>query len=170
MCAGRVQLACTAAVAIGTVLYVVMVCLARVFRLCALRSRLRQGMFGYTLFGKTVSSNILNSFKDPSDVLVQIGRIAFLLVVTFAFPLIVCVALLVVLRVRCVRSRSLTRAHVQLPVSHEPAHALLPHAQGSFSCHACAHAHTDTVQRDNMFHYLATLGLVVTAYGVAISG
>lgn len=108
---GRVQAACGGAVSIGTVLYIVM------------------GIFGYILFGGVVSSNVLNSFVDPSDILVQIGRCMFLLVVTMAFPLIV---------YPC-------RSNLQTLLFRK-------------------------LTRDNLFHYLVTPILLVTAYGVAISG
>ncbi len=67
----RVLFACVAGVGISTVMYLVM------------------GIFGNLRFGKCVASNILVSFRDPTDIPVQIGRIAFLFVVTLAFPLIV---------------------------------------------------------------------------------
>jgi amino acid permease len=67
----RVLFACACGVAISTVLYVIM------------------GIFGVLLFGKCVASNVLTSFTDPRDIPVQVGRMAFLLVVTLAFPLIV---------------------------------------------------------------------------------
>jgi amino acid permease len=107
----RVQLACSCAVLIGTALYLIM------------------GIFGYLRFGKDVKSNVLKSFLDPGDVLVQIGRIAFLLVVTTAFPLIVYPCRM---NLRTLFFR--------------------------------------TLKRDNLFHVVSTVCLVVTAYGVAISG
>ncbi len=67
----RVLFACVCGVAISSVMYLIM------------------GVFGVLRFGQCVESNVLKSFHDPTDIFVQIGRIAFLLVVTLAFPLIV---------------------------------------------------------------------------------
>lgn len=107
----RVHCSCGSAVGIGTLLYIIM------------------GIFGYLLFGASVSSNVLNSFVDPGDVLVQVGRCMFLLVVTMASPLII-----YPLRtnLKTLLFRKLTK--------------------------------------DNLFHYLVTPLLIVSAYGVAISG
>lgn len=108
---GRVQFACTSAVAVGTVLYIMM------------------GVFGYLNFGDCAASNILKSFTDPRDIPIQIGRIAFLFVVTLAFPLIV-YPLRMNLRTLFFR----------------------------------------TLKRDNVFHVVSTLLVIVSAYGIAISG
>jgi amino acid permease len=128
---GRVLFACVCGVAISSVMYLIM------------------GVFGVLRFGQCVESNVLLSFTDPTDIFVQVGRIAFLLVVTLAFPLIVYGT------VKCCMGFYL-RENIFFS-----SYPLRMNLRTLFF---------RTLKRDNWFHVLSTLAVIVTAYGVAISG